>query len=92
MTQEEILDIRRRALEEAAQLAYDMSEQNRVSALQLHLRSNKQAAMGFDDAADQTKISARVLDACAEEGRCIAERIRALKPRLARQEQEKEGA
>lgn len=83
MTNDEILDIRRRAFEEAAQIAYDMAEQNRVSAIALHLRSNKQVKLyGPDsDIAEQTKISAQVLDACVEEGRCIAERIMQARPR-----------
>jgi hypothetical protein len=81
MTQSEILDIRRRAIEEAAQIAWDMAEQNRVSALKLWLKANKQAQLYDPDVADQTMISAQALDACAEEARCIYARILALKPR-----------
>lgn len=80
MTQADILDIRRRALEEAAQIAWDMAEQNRVSALKLRLKANKQAQLYDPDVADQTMISAQVLDACAEEARSIYARILALKP------------
>lgn len=81
MTNDDILDIRRRAFEEAAQIAWEMAEQNRVSALKMRLHSNKQARIyGEGDIADQTMISAQVLDACAEECRCIAERIRTRSP------------
>ncbi|HCK83016.1 MAG TPA: hypothetical protein DHW63_00350 [Hyphomonadaceae bacterium] len=81
MTNDDILDIRRRAFEEAAQIAWEMAEQNRVSALRLRLSSNKKAQIyGNNDDADQTMISAQVLDACAEECRVIAERIRTRSP------------
>lgn len=79
MTNDEILSIRRRALEEAAQIADTMAEQNRATAQDMHRRSGKQARLyGDGDIADQTKISAQVLDACAEEAACIAIRIRQL--------------
>lgn len=82
MTNEEILDIRRRALVEAAQIASDMAEQNRTQAVQLHQRAAKQARLYSEEAGDNTKISAQVLDACAVECRCIAERILALAPKV----------
>lgn len=88
MTNDEILDIRMRAFEEAAQIADEMAAQNRASAVELHQRSARLAKVygrsasefgaGFE--ADQTKISAQVLDACAEEAESIAFRIRARKP------------
>lgn len=81
MSRDEILDIRRRAFEEAAQIAYDMAEQNRVSALNLHMKANKQARLYDEDVAEQTKISAQVLDALAVECRCVAERIMQAAPR-----------
>lgn len=81
MTNDEILDVRRRAFEEAAQIAWDMAEQNRVSALSLHLKSNKQARLYDEEVAEQTKISAQALDALAVECRCIAERIMQAAPR-----------
>lgn len=81
MTQADILDIRRRALEEAAQVAWEMAEQNRVMALKLRLKSNKQAMLYDPDIAEQTMISAQVLDACAEEARSIYSRILSLCPK-----------
>lgn len=82
MTNEEILDISRRAFIEAAQIAIDMADQNRASALKLHQRAAKQARLYSEEVADNTKISAQVLDACAVECRCIAERILALAPKV----------
>lgn len=80
MMRDDILSIRRRALNEAAQIAWDMAEQNRVSALKLRLKANKQMKLYDSDVADQNIISAQVLDACAEEARCIYARILALAP------------
>lgn len=65
------------ALEEAASIADGMATENEARAIDLHKRSNKQAAAGFDDRAEQTKISAQVLDECANEARAIAAAIRA---------------
>lgn len=79
MTREDILDIRRRAFEEAAELADAAAERNRASAIKLHQRAARQAQLYDEDVADQTKISAQVLDACAEEARVIAHHIRSRK-------------
>ena len=82
MTNDDILDIRRRALEEAAQVAWEAAEKNRVTALKLRIRSNNQAKQYDGDIANQTMISAQALDACAEEARLIYSRILALRTGL----------
>lgn len=85
MAKDEILDIRMRALEDAAVIADECAKQSREAANKLHVRSNKLAKIygrSAADDADQTKISAQVLDACAEEAESIAFRIRALKPKV----------
>lgn len=65
------------ALEEAALIAEKMARENRKKAVELHLRSNRQAAafMGAERA-EQTKISAQVLDACADECEAVAAAVR----------------
>ena len=64
--------------EACALLADVAAEHNTVTALALHKQSSKQAALyGDDDRAEQTKISAQVLDNCAIEARSIASAIRA---------------
>jgi hypothetical protein len=85
MSDEDILDIRRRAFEDAASIADEFAADNKRKAAQLHRRSNKQARLyGEDsDAADQTKISAQVLDMCAIEAASIATAIRNRGPREA---------
>lgn len=81
MSSADILDIRRRALIEAAEIAERAAAKNETQAVSMHRRSKRQAEIyGDDDAADQTKISAQVLDACAIEARYIAQAIRALCP------------
>lgn len=65
------------ALEEAAMVADGMAAENESRAAGLHRLSTKQARVyGAEDRADQTKISAQVLDNCAIECRAVAHAIR----------------
>lgn len=62
--------------EACARLADEAAAQNRELSIKQHRRSNKQAQLGMEDEADQTKIGAQVLDAISEEATGIAYRIR----------------
>lgn len=64
------------AMEEAAMLADGIAAQNEIKARELHCRSNRQERSYGADVAEQTKISAQVLDCCAQEARSIASAIR----------------
>jgi len=59
----------------AASIADGLAEENERSAADLHRRSNRQALIS-EDRAEQTKISAQVLDDIALEARAIAAKIR----------------
>ena len=69
-------DARADEREACARVAEEAATQNRELAIKQHRRSNKQAQIGMEDEADQTKISAQVLDAISEEATGIAYRIR----------------
>lgn len=59
----------------AASIADQCGEENAKTASDLHRRSVRQALVD-EDRAEQTKISAQVLDDCALEARAIAQKIR----------------
>lgn len=59
-------------LEEAALVTDAMAQQNETHAAEYHRSSSKQ----WGDQAEQTKITAQVLDHCAAECRAIAAAIR----------------